>query len=301
MADGKTPRKRRDDDDQRDNARDNQDDRRRDETAESRRRYEDDNRYTRSNTSWIWPLLLLLLILLGGWYLLNSTKKNNGNIYNVNQNQQNQNQGGQDNQNEQKTSNFTSSTPNNAETLPAAPSSVIVQTSTPSQVQNSSITITNNNQDYGTGDTLIGNDGRSLRRTFDPNAPEGTYVVTYKTCGTDGNCQTGKFQFKIDKSNTSGYEDQRNKATVNITFANDKFYPENVLVSKGTRVTWNNDSSSAFAIISGPSGTTNYFSNLNSNSIAPNGSYTFTLSQTGYYPYHTTVNEQTINGRVAVQ
>jgi methionine-rich copper-binding protein CopC len=227
-------------------------------------------------------------------------KNNRPNVVNNINNNQNQTQQNQKFTNEKKTANFEKSIPTQGETIPAPPTSVLIQTNSASNSQGSTVTINMNNQDYGTGDTLVGTNGMTLRRNMDANAPDGIYSVNYKTCGSDGNCQQGSFQFEIAKNNTQDYDDQRNKSAVTVVIANGKIYPENLLISKGTKLTIINTSTSAATLNSSVNGVANYYSNFNG-SLTANGNYTFTFGQTGYYPYSLKVGEDTLNGKIVVQ
>lgn len=249
-------------------------------------------------TSWLWPLLAVLALLLLAWLAFRGSQ--GGNITNINQNQQEKNQDQGDFGEERRAQNLQKVAPSHAATIPAPPPNVIVQTNTPSTTQNSQITIIREDRDYGVGDTMLSRDGRTLRRSMEADVPNGVYVVNYRVCGQDNNCQDGRYAFRVDKDNREGYEDQRNRETATITVANDRLYPERLVVSRNTRVAMTNSTEETVEITAGPEGIQNFFASL-SGSIAPNNSFSYTFERVGYYPYHLKIGDRIQNGILVVQ
>jgi methionine-rich copper-binding protein CopC len=257
-------------------------------------------RYEPRRTRWGWILgiiLVLLLLLLIGWYLWMISKATN--MTTINQQNQTTKQENMMNT-EQKTNNFDRSIPTNSDTIPAPPPSVLVQTTSTSVAPNSMMTINLNGKDYGTGSLSIGANGLVMQRTMDSNAPDGNYTVNYKTCGSDGNCLDGSFGFKIDHSAISGYDDERNKTTAEMTIANNKLYPDAMLVSTGTKITITNNTGNTYKLSGGMAGIKGTFTNLSGN-ISPNGTFSMTFGNPGYFPFILVSGGENINGKLVVQ
>ena len=87
---------------------------------------------------------------------------------------------------------------------------------------------------------------------------------------------------KNDTANTSGGGDITN---VNrVTIQSMQFQPASITILAGSKITWTNMDTDAHTVTS-DDGTS-----FNSGNISPQGSYTFTATQTGIYPYHCTIH-----------
>lgn len=249
------------------------------------------DRRTGNNLAWLWALLILLLLGLGAWWLWRNANRS----ININQNQ-NVNQ---DFKGEQRVSSFEKSLPNHAQTVPAAPMYVVVQTKG-TAANESTVTVNRDNQDFGTGSTIVESEGRVLRRAVVANAPEGIYTVNYRICGTDANCQNGNYQFKINKNSTEGFQDLTNRqnVTINIT-ADGKLNPEKVIVSKGTKITWQNNDNSSHQLVPGVVGAEKLYPNL-VRTVNANSSFSLNASLLGWANYFIKDGD-TVTGEVIVR
>ncbi len=105
----------------------------------------------------------------------------------------------------------------------------------------SSISIKTADKEYGTGGTTIDSNKLAMRRNMDPSAPDGFYTINYKACWHDGSCHDGYFQFIIDRTKAETYTDLRNKTEVTVRLSGIAFKPQNIRISRGTKVTWVNE------------------------------------------------------------
>jgi methionine-rich copper-binding protein CopC len=124
--------------------------------------------------------------------------------------------------NPKKGAHFETSTPAHGSTLAAAPAQVVIDFNF-DLASNSSIDITKDGKDYGTGTTTVDTNKLAMRRQLDQAAPDGIYTVKYNGCWPDKTCHEGTFQFAIDRTQLTTYQDLRNQAEVTIKLSNSKF------------------------------------------------------------------------------
>jgi plastocyanin len=67
-----------------------------------------------------------------------------------------------------------------------------------------------------------------------------------------------------------------------ITISKGKFHPKNVEVKVGTTLTWTNNDSTQQSVTSDSPGI------FDSGALAPDATFTYTFSQAGLFPYHST-------------
>lgn len=66
-------------------------------------------------------------------------------------------------------------------------------------IESSTVSITREGKEYGSGSATVSSDKRTLSRTLDSSAPDGLYTVNYNACWPDNTCHSGYFQFAIDR------------------------------------------------------------------------------------------------------
>lgn len=98
-----------------------------------------------------------------------------------------------------KSAHYVSNFPAHSATLTTPPAEVSIDFNFDLEL-NSSISITKDGKEYGTGSTTVTSDKRTLKRTFESAAPDGLYRVDYTACWPDATCHTGYFQFGIDRT-----------------------------------------------------------------------------------------------------
>lgn len=164
----------------------------------------------------------------------------------------------------------------------------------------SEISIMNNDNEYGDGETKIENE-LTLRRAMDQTAPDGLYTVKYKACWPDKSCHNGKFQFIVDKTLKESFVDMRNQNIIEIKMSDISFKPEKILVSKGTTITWINDELPVHYVNTDPHAGHNYFHELNSRALKQGDNYTLRFEKQGIYPYHCSAHASYMKGVVLVE
>lgn len=199
-----------------------------------------------------------------------------------------------------KTPHYESNIPNHGDVIPAAPVNVIINFNFDLSTK-SSISILKDGKEYGVGATTVDANKLTLRRKMDSSAPEGIYTVKYTACWPDGSCHDGSFQFAISHSIADSYADLRGKKEVTVKLSGLAFNPKNIVVSKGTKITWTNDEAVGHYVNSDPHAGHNYYPDLNSKLLNKGDSYLITLNSPGYYPYHCSVHADVMTGTIVVE
>ena len=125
--------------------------------------------------------------------------------------------------------------------------------------------------------------------------------MEYNACWPDKTCHNGFFEFAIDKSLRSGYEDMIGQKEVTVKMSDISFNPKDLVISKGTKVTWINDESVTHYINTDSHPAHTYFLEQNSKALGKGDSYTLTFNTSGIYPYHCSAHESTMKGSIIVE
>lgn len=210
-------------------------------------------------------------------------------------------------ENPKKSAHFESNTPAHGAVLAGVPVNIVIDFNF-DLAKPSEIKILKNNQDYGAGGTTIDNNERSssanklaLRRDMDPNSPDGLYKVEYKACWPDGSCHDGYFQFAMDRSLSGGFVDQTGKKEVEIKMLQIMFEPQNIKVSKGTKITWVNDDSVEHFVNTDSHPAHTYYKDQNSKALGKGEKYSLVFDTPGIYPYHCSAHADSMVGNILVE
>ena len=239
--------------------------------------------------------ITVIVVLVAGFFLLN--KSTSPSLTNL------------DNQSSQISSSFTdpkksahyeSNTPAHGSTLSGVPVNVVIDfnfdLAAPSEIK-----IESNGKDYGVGETEIDTNKLSMRISMDSSAPDGIYTVNYNACWPDGSCHDGYFQFAIDRSLQSNFEDMTGQKEVTIKLSNIMFDPKDIKISKGTKVTWVNDESIEHYVNTDSHPAHTYYLEQNSKALGKGDSYSLTFDTAGIYPYHCSAHADTMIGSILVE
>jgi plastocyanin/methionine-rich copper-binding protein CopC len=202
-------------------------------------------------------------------------------------------------ENAKKSAHYETNTPAHGAILAAAPVNIVIDFNF-DLAPPSSISITKDGTEYGQGDTMIDSNKLTMRRSFSSNAPDGKYVVSYKACWPDRSCHDGSFEFAIDRDQTSRYENMQGKAEVTIRMSEIMFAPKNIVISKGTKVTWVNDEAVEHYVNTDSHPAHTYYPQQNSRSLAQGQTYSATFNAPGAYPYHCSAHADTMVGNIVV-
>lgn len=198
-----------------------------------------------------------------------------------------------------KTPHFVESTPEHDSVLPAAPLNIVIDFNF-DLAKESSISIKRNNQEFSQGLTIVASNKLSMRKVFDTGAPDGLYTVAYKACWPDKTCHNGSFQFRLDRTAQNAFQDMRGRKEIIINMLEDSFETPMIRVSKGTRITWLNNSDREHYINTDPHPGHNYFPEQNSKLLKPKEKYSLELTKSGFYPYHCSVHAGTMKAQIIV-
>lgn len=184
-----------------------------------------------------------------------------------------------------KSAHYESNTPAHGAVLAAVPINVVIDFNFDLAVP-SEIKILKDGKDYSTSNTIIDSNKLAMRRDMDPNSPDGLYKVDYKACWPDRSCHTGYFQFVIDRSKAESYLDWQDQKEVTVKMSNIKFAPQNIRISRGTKVTWVNDDPVEHYINADSHPAHTYLLDLNSPVLKTGQTFSFTFNESGIYLYH---------------
>lgn len=199
-----------------------------------------------------------------------------------------------------KSAHFESNTPAHESVLPGVPVSVVVDFNF-DLANGSSISISREGKDYGTGPTIIDNNRLAMRRIMDPESPDGIYTVLYKACWPDRTCHDGFYQFAIDRNQVDTLTDWTNQVEATIDLSNLAFSPKYVRLSRGTTVTWYNQDSTEHYINSDSHPAHTQVLEFNSRALKPGDSFQFTFEQPGVYNYHCSAHAGAMTGMILVE
>lgn len=203
-------------------------------------------------------------------------------------------------ENPKKSAHWESNTPAHGAILAGVPINVVINfnfdLAAPSEIK-----IQKDGKDWGVGETTIDSNKLTLRRKMDPTAPDGLYTVVYKACWPDGSCHDGQFQFALDRSASSNFQDLRSKNVVNVSLSDIKFKPQNIRISKGTKVIWTNDDNVTHYVNTDSHPAHTYYLPQNSKALTKGDTYSLVFDQAGIYPYHCSAHADMMSGNILVE
>jgi plastocyanin/methionine-rich copper-binding protein CopC len=191
--------------------------------------------------------------------------------------------------NPKKSAHYESNTPAHGMVLAGVPVNVVIDFNFDLH-DKSDIRILKDGTDYGTGPTTVDPNRLTLRRSMDPQAPDGLYTVMYNACWPDGSCHDGSFQFVIDRGLAAGFTDLRNQSAVTVTIDDLAFIPDEIIISPGTNVTWVNEDTVDHSVNTDSHPAHTYFPPQNSRVFSPGESHSVVFTTPGIYPYHCSVH-----------
>jgi plastocyanin len=245
-------------------------------------------------------VVVLFVVLAGGYYLFvdkpiaqeQRLGDENGSSKNLNTSTFNFN-------NPKKSAHYESNTPAHGTILAAAPINIVLDFNFDLAAP-SIISIKKDGVEYGAGETVIDGNKLSMRRNFNPQATDGFYKVIYNACWPDRSCHDGYFEFVIDRSSASNYQDFRNQKEVTVRLSDIKFSPQNIMISPDTKVTWINDDNIEHYVNTDSHPAHTYFPQQNSKVLKKGQSHSVTFTQPGIYPYHCSAHTE-MSGNLIVE
>lgn len=202
--------------------------------------------------------------------------------------------------NPKKSAHYESNTPAHASVLAAPPINIVLDFNFDLHSSKSTIEILKDGKDYGVGGVTVDTNKLTMRRNFDPSAPDGVYTVKYSACWPDGSCHDGQFQFAIDRTRAAGYTDLRGQDEVTVRLKDIAFSPMSIRIDKGTKVTWVNDDSVGHYVNTDSHPYHTYFKEQNSQLLNSGDRYSVTFNTAGAYPYHCSAHTE-MTGQIIVE
>jgi len=163
------------------------------------------------------------------------------------------------------------------------------------------ISIKKDDVEYGIEETIIDENKLAMRRKMDQSSPDGIYTVYYDACWPDGSCHEGNFQFEIDRTKTDAYTDLTGENEVIVDMLQISFKPQNIRISRGTKVTWINQDEVQHFVNTDSHPAHTYFPEQNSRGLKKGDTYSATFNEPGVYPYHCSAHASTMTATILVE
>ena len=202
--------------------------------------------------------------------------------------------------NPKKSAHYESNTPAHAAVLAGVPINVVIDFNF-DLAKPSALQILKDDVDYGVLDTVIDANKLSIRRNMIADAPDGMYTVKYNACWPDTSCHDGSFQFAIDRNSSKNYEDMTGKKEVIMKLSQITFVPQNIKVSKGTKVVWTNDDSVEHYVNTDSHPAHTYYLAQDSKALKNGESFSLTFDKVGIYPYHCSAHASSMVASLLVE
>lgn len=152
------------------------------------------------------------------------------------------------------------------------------------------------------GTTKLSENMLSISAPMEGNPGDGSYLVQYKACWPDQSCHDGEFAFRVEKARLSSYKDLTSQKEVTINMRGLKFEDANIIISRGTKVTWSNAEAIPHFVNTDPHPSHNGLQSLNSLDINLNETYSYTFDVLGEWGYHCSAHfPQGMVGKVVVR
>ncbi len=118
------------------------------------------------------------------------------------------------------------------------------------------------------------------------SAGDGLYFVHYRACFAPQECSDGHIGFRVDSARTQNFLDLTSEKNVTIHLRDVSYQPNQIIITRGTTVTWANDDLFEHFVNSDPHPSHNAHPKLNSLDIPPTGKFSFTFDELGEYTFH---------------
>ena len=199
----------------------------------------------------------------------------------------------------EKSLHWVSNMPQYASSFAAPPVNIVIDVDN-SLAPISSISIQKDGVEYGTESTSVDSNKLAMRRKMNADVQDGKYTVTYRACWTDGSCDSGSFQFAIDRRLADSFEDHLGRPDIppdiGISIENGGFSPRKIRIRKNTRVVWTNNDTVDQTVTAG-----SYNPAQNSKTIQPKEAFEVVFSEIGEYPYWSSSDPETMTGSLLVE
>ena len=183
-----------------------------------------------------------------------------------------------------KTPHFVNSAPEHNEVFTLTPKKVIINTNF-DLVSPSEINVFVNGKQVSR-ETKIAENRLAMFTPLGSDTGDGSYEVRYKTCWPDRSCHEGQFYFTVDGSTIKDYVNMTDKKEITIRMKKIMFEPVNIIISKGTTVTFINEDGFEHFVNSNPHPSHNFVESFNSRGLIEGNQYQYTFNEAGEVHYH---------------
>ncbi len=197
-----------------------------------------------------------------------------------------------------KAAHFVDSFPKHGDTLTQPPQEVVVNFNFVIKSPTSA-TVLRNSVEIPT-EIKITNEEYTLRVNLKGAKEDGVYTVKLNACWPDKSCHDGQLAFTVDSTKKASYKDFRGKAEVTVNMKDILFDAPNIVIDKGTKVTWANNDDAEHFINTDPHPTHNSLEPLNSKTLKKGDLYSYTFTQTGEFGYHCSAHADLMTGKIVV-
>ena len=198
------------------------------------------------------------------------------------------------------TPHFVNSSPRHGQFFRQAPEEIVINFNFTLH-EKSAIKATKEVTPLSIGDTSFDSKHLAMRARLGAERGDGFYLVEYTACWPDGSCHNGNFGFHVD-SDLEGYTDLTGQSEVRVNMQEITFQPTNIVVSRGTKVIWENLDGVTHFVNSDPHPSHNVLPGLNSLDLGQGTTYSFTFDEPGEWSYHCSAHfPQGMVGRIIVQ
>ncbi len=195
---------------------------------------------------------------------------------------------------------WTSNIPGTNTIVPGVPASIAIGFNFDLS-EGSGIKVESEGVQYSIGTGTIDDNNLVLRVGMEPESPDGLYDVSYTACWPDGSCHDGNFQFFVDSTLAGDFTDLKGKEEVTINMKDISFDPPDIIIDKGTTITWINQDAVSHTVNTDPHPGHYYYPEQNSGLLSNGDSFSVTFNKPGFYPYHCSPHASTMKGSIIVK
>lgn len=199
------------------------------------------------------------------------------------------------------TPHFVDSFPNHAQTLTQSPDRIGINFDV-ALTPESGLTLERDGTSLKVG--VIEFDSRAIYMSavIPPDSGDGLYMLNYHACFLQENCSDGRIGFRVDSTRVQEFLDLTNQPNVTIHLKDIQYQPHQIIISRGTTVTWVNDDPFEHFVNSDPHPSHNAHPKLNSLEIPPTQTFSYVFDERGEYAFHCSAHvPQNMYGTILVR
>ncbi len=180
---------------------------------------------------------------------------------------------------------FVDSFPNHSQTLTQVPARVGINFDI-ALTTNSFILVEQDGKNLTLGQIEFDKRKIYMAATLPQSNGDGLYLVKYSACFENEKCADGQIGFRVDAAGAKNFVDLTAQQEVTIHLKDVTYQPHQIIISRGTTVTWLNDDPFEHFVNSDPHPSHNAFPDFNSLDIPPSKTFSYTFDKVGEYAFH---------------